>query len=88
MKLLFDNNLSVFLPDAVKVHFPGSMHVSDLGIDPFSDRELWHYAQMHQFTIVTKDKDFYHFVTTLGHPPKLVWLAIGNCKNSEVIALL
>ena len=88
MKLLFDNNLSVLLPEAVKAYFPDSRHVSDLGIDQFSDRELWHYAQMHEFTIVTKDKDFYHLAITLGYPPKLVWLTIGNCKNSEVIELI
>jgi predicted nuclease of predicted toxin-antitoxin system len=73
LQLLFDNNLSVVLPELLQPEFPGSAHVSALRIDHFSDRQIWQYALENQFTIVTKDKDFYHLANTLGNPPKLIW---------------
>jgi predicted nuclease of predicted toxin-antitoxin system len=85
LQLLFDNNLSVVLPELLQPEFPGSVHVSALSIDHLSDRQIWQYALEHQFTIVTKDKDFYHLANTLGNPPKLIWLAMGNCRNKDVI---
>ena len=58
----------------MKDHFPGSKHVSDLQIDHYSDRQIFDFAGKNQFTIVSKDKDFYHILNTLGPPPKVVFL--------------
>lgn len=88
MKLLFDNNLSVLLPDAVATFFPGSKHVADLALEQLSDHQIWQFAKAHHFTIVTKDKDFYHLATSKGSPPKVVWITIGNCTNRQLISLV
>lgn len=87
MKLLFDNNLSINLPRTVVSNFPDSKHISELAIERSTDRQLFDFAGKNNFTIVTKDKDFYHLLNTLGPPPKIVWLSIGNCSNKKVIEL-
>jgi predicted nuclease of predicted toxin-antitoxin system len=88
MKLLFDENLSPKLPRILSVDFPESMHVRDCGLKGFSDEDIWEYAQNNEFTIVSKDSDFYQRSLLYGHPPKLVWLRIGNCNRDILVALI
>jgi predicted nuclease of predicted toxin-antitoxin system len=38
--------------------------------------------------IVSKDSDFQQRALLLGHPPKVVWLRLGNCSTAAVAALL
>ena len=68
--------------------FPGSTHVRDIGLATASDEEVWSYAAANGFTIVSKDADFHQRSFVLGHPPKVIWLRIGNCPTTEIIALL
>jgi len=84
----FDNNLSVLLPKAVAQLFPGSSHVAELEIARLSDRQIFEFAGKNNFILVTKDKDFYHLLNTLGPPPKIVWITIGNSSNRETITTL
>lgn len=44
MKLLFDQNLSRHLVSQFAVEFPNSRHVTDVGLDTATDREIWEYA--------------------------------------------
>jgi predicted nuclease of predicted toxin-antitoxin system len=39
-----------------------------------SDRDIWDFAGANCFTIVTTDADFYELATTVGLPPKVIWL--------------
>jgi predicted nuclease of predicted toxin-antitoxin system len=82
MKLLFDENLSPKLPRILSVDFPESMHVRHCGLKGFPDEDIWEYARNNGFTIVSKDSDFYQRSMIYGHPPKVVWLRIGNCNIS------
>ncbi|PZV13033.1 MAG: hypothetical protein DCF22_11280 [Leptolyngbya sp.] len=88
MKLLFDENLSPKLPQSFSLQFPSSMHVRECGLKGFSDEAIWEYARDHDFTIVSKDSDFYQRSVFYGHPPKLVWLRIGNCTRAQLVALI
>jgi predicted nuclease of predicted toxin-antitoxin system len=36
--------------------------------------EIWRFAQQEEFVIVSTDADFYELATTLGPPPRVVWL--------------
>ena len=38
------------------------------------DRDVWEYAKAKGFVIVSTDSDFYELATTIGPPPKVVWL--------------
>ena len=88
MKLLFDQNLSPKLVGRLAGWFPGSMHVITIGMDAAPDPILWAYAAANDFTIVSKDVDFQQRALTLGHPPKVLWIFLGNCPTSTVASLL
>lgn len=88
MKLLFDQNLSPSLAEALQDLFPGSLHVRDVGLDSASDAAVWIYAKEQAFVIVSKDADFRHLGFTYGPPPKIVWVQRGNCTTREIEALL
>jgi len=48
------------------------------------DLEIWNYAKEHGYTIITKDTDFYQRSVYFGHPPKIIWLKIGNSSVKEI----
>jgi predicted nuclease of predicted toxin-antitoxin system len=88
MKLLFDESLSPKLPKLVAKLHPNSTHVRDCGLKGLPDDDVWEYAKRHGFTIASKDSDFYQRSLLYGHPPKLVWLRIGNCTRADLVSLL
>ena len=88
MKLLFDENLSPKLPRLISDLFPGSLHVRDCNLKGLPDHVVWEYARANDFTLVSKDGDFYQRSLLLGAPPKLVWLRLGNCTRQQLLALL
>ncbi len=84
MKLLLDQNLSRFLVGSLSEPFPGSAHVTALGLDTATDREVWQFAREHDYVLVSKDADFTDLAFVHGPPPKVVWLRIGNASTTEV----
>lgn len=88
MKLLLDQNLSWKLVPQLNAAFPGTVHLrSVLGTDA-GDRDIWLYAKDNGFMIVSKDDDFEQRSVLLGHPPKVVWIRLGNCKSEQIAHLL
>jgi len=88
VKLLFDQNLSHRLVALLAAEFPGSQHVRDLGMAAASDPVVWAYAAKEGFVIVSKDTDFQQRAVLRGHPPKVVWVRLGNCSTADVADLL
>lgn len=88
MKLLFDQNLPPRLESDISTLYPHSQHVQSVGLKRASDSELWSYARDNDFMIVTKDVDFSDRSAIEGHPPKIVWIRIGNCTTSEIESAL
>jgi predicted nuclease of predicted toxin-antitoxin system len=88
MKLLLDENLSPKLPRLLAAQFPGSLHLRDCGLKGATDEDIWEYAAANDFTIVSKDSDFYQRSLFYGSPPKFVWLRIGNCTRDDLVRLL
>lgn len=88
MKLLFDQNISFRIISKIATHFPDAKQVRQIGIEDYSDIEIWKFAKENNFTIVTFDADFYDLSNLKGHPPKIIWLRFGNTKTdflSEII---
>jgi predicted nuclease of predicted toxin-antitoxin system len=88
VRLLFDENLSPQLVRLLTDLFPGSTHVRDVGLKAADDLLVWQYARESDLVIVSKDSDLHRRSFVLGHPPKLVWIRLGNCSTSEVERLL
>lgn len=85
MKLLFDQNLSYKLVDALSVHYPESTQVRLIGLAQADDQTIWQYAKDHSYTIVTKDADFYEYSLVYGSPPKIIWLKCGNTTTDNIL---
>lgn len=88
VKLLFDENLAPRLArDLADLH-PGSAHVREFGLAAAEDEAVWTRAAADEFVIVMKDDDFRQRSFLRGHPPKVIWIRLGNCRTAEVAALL
>ncbi len=88
MKLLFDENLSDRLVPLILDLFPGSTHVKAHALIHSDDSLIWSFAQKNGFTIISKDADFHQRSLVQGHPPKLVFLRIGNCPTALIAEVL
>lgn len=88
MKLLFDHNLSPRLVDRLADRYPDSQHVFLLNMGEADDREIWNYAQQHNFVVVTRDSDYNDLSLIRGFPPKVIWVRRGNCSTAEIESLL
>lgn len=65
--------------------FPEGRQVRELQLEGSTDRQIWDFSKEKQYTIVTFDADFYDFVTLYGHPPKVIWLRMGNTSTQNLI---
>jgi predicted nuclease of predicted toxin-antitoxin system len=71
---LFDENPSRKLVVRLAELYPDSAHVVEFDLLESPDREIWEFAKTRDFVIVSTDADFYDLATTIGPPPKVVWL--------------
>jgi predicted nuclease of predicted toxin-antitoxin system len=88
VKLLFDQNLSPRLVQALQKEFPDSRHVREVGLQEATDAVVWQYAAQQGFAIVTKDADFHQRSFLFGHPPKVIWVRVGNASTVKIETLL
>jgi predicted nuclease of predicted toxin-antitoxin system len=88
MKLLFDQNLSHRLVSLLASEFPDSMHVRSVDMARAPDAAVWNFARHNGLVITSKDSDFQQRALLLGHPPKVVWVRLGNCSTDDVAHLL
>lgn len=45
---------------------------------------MWAFAREHGYIIVSKDSDFYDRACLEQKPPKVIWIALGNCSTAEI----
>ncbi len=88
MKLLLDENLSDKIIPKVIDLYPDSAHVKALGLTNTDDSLIWDYAQENDYIIVSKDSDFHQRSILYGHPPKFIYLRIGNSPTSKIVNIL
>ncbi len=77
MKLLFDQNLSRKLVKQLADLFPDSSHVQFHDMPEADDAEIWEFAKVQEFCIVTQDTDFADRSRLYGSPQKLFGFAAG-----------
>jgi predicted nuclease of predicted toxin-antitoxin system len=88
MKLLFDQNISYRIIKKIEAEFPLANQVQKMGLHNATDVQIWEYARDHSYAIVTFDADFVDLVTYKGHPPKIIWLRLGNMTTQNVADVL
>lgn len=62
--------------------------IRSLGLENSDDMVSWQFAKENGFTIVTFDADFYDIANLKGHPPKIIWLRIGNTSTVNIASIL
>lgn len=88
MNLLFDQNISFRIIKKIQDTFPNSKQIKQLGLENYSDNEIWKFAKNNNYTIVTFDADFFEISNLKGHPPKIIWLRTGNTTTKSIIEIL
>jgi predicted nuclease of predicted toxin-antitoxin system len=88
VKLLLDENLSDRVVNRINDLYPDSEHVKTLALTNTDDVIIWEYAKVNDFVIVSKDSDFHQRSLLYGHPPKFIYLRIGNSPTSKIVEIL
>lgn len=88
MKLLFDQNISYRILKKLPEELEGSSHVKNEGLMNSPDFEIWEYAKLHHFIIVTQDSDFNDLYLLKGFPPKILWFQTGNLRTEDLAIIL
>lgn len=88
MKLLFDQNISSRIILKLNSLYPFAQQVRNLGLENYSDIDIWKYAKLNGYSIVTFDYDFFDLSNLYGHPPKIIWLRLGNTTTNELAQIL
>ncbi len=58
------------------------------GLINTDDALIWEFAKFNDFVIVSKDADFHQRSLLYGHPPKFIYLRIGNSPTAKIIEIL
>ncbi len=89
MNLLFDANLSWRLPLLLSTTFPKCKHVEQIDLPvPAKDIEIWNWARLNDYIIVTNDDDFFQLLIQKDFPPKVVLLKVGNQSTKNIKDIL
>lgn len=84
MKLLFDQNISFRIVNRISHLYSEVQQVRALGLNNSSDKQIWGFAKRNGYSIVTFDADFFDISSLNGHPPKIIWLRIGNTSTENI----
>ena len=49
---------------------------------------VWEYAKLYGLAIVSKDSEFFDHSVLALHPPKIIWVRLGNGSTQEVARVL
>ena len=88
MKLLLDQNLSYRIIKPLVEVYADSTQVGLLTMGDATDKDIWEYAQQHDYAIVTLDADFHEYSLLLSGPPLIIWLKCGNQPKNVILEKL
>ena len=88
MKLLFDQNISPKITSQLSAEFKDAKQVRQLGLENSSDLNIFLFAKLNGYSIVTFDSDFVDLSVLKGVPPQIIWLKTGNLTTKSIVQLL
>jgi predicted nuclease of predicted toxin-antitoxin system len=86
VKFLIDNQLPESLANYLSSKGHNSLHVLNVGLGSANDGAICKYAAEHVMVIVTKDQDFSRQAIQAHGPIQVVWVRLGNCRKSVLLA--
>lgn len=90
MKLLIDAQISPAIAAWINRTFDDIKAISARSVDlQFAqDSEIYSYARVNGYTIMSKDDDFLYQLEKYGSPPALIWITSGNTSNARMKEIL
>ena len=88
MKFLFDQNISHRILKLIPKEYSDSTTVKNEGLINTTDREIWEFAKINEYIIVTQDSDFNDLNSLYGFPPKIIWIRTGNMKTQSIVDII
>ncbi|MEM7109542.1 MAG: DUF5615 family PIN-like protein [Bacteroidota bacterium] len=88
MKLLFDQNISPKILKKLPGEFSECNQVRFVGLEDATDLEIFEFAKINEFAVVTFDYDFVDLNALRGTPPKIIYLNTGNLTTQSVSELI
>lgn len=85
MKLLVDNQLPLKLAIHLRTWGLDVVHVLDIGLHEADDLVIWDRACAEGRIVVSKDEDFLILVSRPSDNGRLIWVRLGNCRNSVLL---
>ena len=82
------SNLSRKLVTRLADIFPNASHVHLHELAEKTDTQIWDFAKLNHFCMVTQDADFTERSRLYSSPPKVVWLRCGNAPTNQVKTLI
>jgi predicted nuclease of predicted toxin-antitoxin system len=86
VKFIIDNQLPVALAEFLRKRGFECQHVLEAGLGDVLDRDICRYAEVQGFIIISKDEDFFYFAKQPGARIKVIWVRLGNCRTSALLA--
>ena len=86
MKFLIDNQLPAALAQYLRDRGFDCQHVMEAGLGDALDSEICRHAENQGHIIISKDEDFFYFAKRREAKIKLIWIRLGNCRTSALLA--
>jgi predicted nuclease of predicted toxin-antitoxin system len=81
-----DHQLPAALARWLSARGEDAVHVLDVALDASADTVIWDRAADEGWIVVSKDEDFFHLANRVGDKGKLLWVRMGNCRTTALLA--
>ena len=87
-RFLIDNQLPGTLVPWLEAKGCLAQHVLSLNLAQSPDEVIWSHASREDMVLVSKDEDFARLSIMRAEQVSVVWVRIGNCRTSALLAVL
>ncbi len=87
MKFIVDNQLRLALARYLRDRGFDCQHVLEAGLGDAIDSDIWRHAELQERIIISKDEDFFYFAKQRHAKIKVIWVRLGNCRTSALLAV-
>jgi len=87
-RFLIDNQLPQALVPWLESKGSFAQHVLSRKLAQSPDEVIWLTAARERAIIISKDEDFARFTLVRTEPVPVLWLRIGNCRSTALLATM
>jgi predicted nuclease of predicted toxin-antitoxin system len=81
VKFLVDAQLPPVLAKFIRENGFEALHVTEIDLARGDDSQIWNYARLNGYSILTKDQDFLDRWILSQEKVPVVLIRVGNCTN-------